>query len=168
MTPTPFTADLCDANEDRLADGGLQVLAPGFLALGQRQAFFGQAQTLRLFEDNAALAELLQSPGEGRVLVVDGGGSRRCALFGGNLAAAATKNGWAGLIIHGSVRDAHEIEACDIGVRALALNPRRAGKRGGGEVGATVALAGVRVSAGDWIYADRDGVLVSRAALHRG
>ena len=166
MTSIPFTADLCDANEDRLADGRLQVLAPGFLVLGRRPAFCGQAATLRLFEDNAALVDLLKSPGEGRVLVVDGGGSRRCALFGGNLAATAAKSGWAGLIIHGSVRDVHEIELCDIGVRALALNPRRAGKRGGGDIGVTVALPGVLVRTGDWVYADRDGVLISHEALH--
>lgn len=163
---SPLTTDLCDAFEPLLADGRLQVLTPGWLCLGRRIGFHGRAATLRLFEDNSLLAAAVKTPGEGRVLVVDAGGSLRCAVLGGNLAAAAALNGWAGLIIHGCARDADEIDACEIGVRALALNPRRSVKRGVGEADVSVSLAGAVVAPGDWIYADRDGVLVARHALH--
>lgn len=163
----PATADLCDEFESWLDDGRLQVLAPGWLCLGQRIAFSGRAATLRLFEDNSLLAVAVKTPGEGRVLVVDAGGSLRCAVFGGNLASAAASNGWAGLVIHGCARDADEIDACDIGVRVLGLNPRRPVKRGVGEADVAVRLAGALVRPGDWVYADRDGVLVAQSALHQ-
>jgi regulator of ribonuclease activity A len=166
VAASPATTDLCDAHEHLLPSGELQVLAPGYLALGQRRSFHGAAVTLKVHEDNSLVAELVKTPGEGRVLVVDGGGSLRCALFGGNLAVAAAANGWAGLLIHGCARDADEIDACAIGVRALALHPRRSVKRGVGERDAVLSFGGVRVAPGDWIYADRDGVLVARQALH--
>lgn len=159
------TTDLCDANEAALADGSLRVLAPGLIALGARAAFAGPAATLKAFEDNALLADTVRTAGAGRVLVVDGGGSLRCAVFGGNLAAAAARNGWSGVIVNGCVRDSGEIAAVDLGVRALALHPRRAGKRGGGELDVPVTLLGATVRPGEWIYADADGVLVSARAL---
>jgi regulator of ribonuclease activity A len=162
MSPT---TDLCDANEQALADGTLRVFDPGLLVLGARKMFAGRAATLKLFEDNALLAEAVKSPGAGQVLVVDAGGSRRCAVFGGNLAAAAAKNGWAGVIINGCVRDCAEIDAADVGVRALALHPRRAQKRGEGQRDVPVSFLGVTVRPGDWIYADADGVLASARAL---
>jgi regulator of ribonuclease activity A len=99
-------------------------------------------------------------------LVIDGGGSLRCALVGGNLAVLAEKNGWAGIIVHGCVRDTAEINACQIGVRALAAMPVRSVKKGGGEAEVTVTIAGVRIAPGQWIYADADGVLVADQALH--
>jgi regulator of ribonuclease activity A len=129
------TTDLCDANESALADGTLRVLDPGLIVLGKRTAFGGPAATLKLFEDNSLAAEAVKTPGQGRVLVIDAGGSRRCAVFGGNLAMAAVKNGWAGIVINGCARDATEIDAADIGVRALALHPRRSVKRGEGQRG---------------------------------
>jgi regulator of ribonuclease activity A len=159
------TTDLCDANEDALAAGALRVFDPGLVALGGRVAFAGPAATLKVFEDNALIAEAVKAPGEGRVLVVDAGGSRRCAVFGGNLAAAAARNGWAGVIINGCVRDSGEIDAADIGVRALALHPRRPAKRGEGQRDVAVAFLGVTLRPGEWIYADADGVLVSSTAL---
>jgi regulator of ribonuclease activity A len=163
---TPFaTTDLCDAHEQALADGTLRVFDPGLLVLGARTAFAGRAATLELFEDNVLLAEAVKSPGDGRVLVVDAGGSRRCAVFGGNLAAAAAKNGWAGVIVNGCVRDRAEIDAAEVGVRALALHPRRAQKRGEGQRDVPVTFLGVTVRPGDWIYADADGVLASAVAL---
>ena len=127
--PMP-TTDLCDANEGALADGSLRVFDPGLIALGGRVAFAGPATTLKVFEDNLLIADTVKTPGEGRVLVVDAGGSRRCAVFGGNLAATAARNGWGGVIINGCARDAGEIDATDIGVRALALHPRRSGEAG--------------------------------------
>jgi len=162
--PMP-TTDICDANEDALADGTLRVFDPGLIALGGRTAFAGPAATLKVFEDNALIAEAVKAPGEGRVLVVDAGGSRRCAVFGGNLAAVAASNGWVGVIINGCARDSGEIDAADIGVRALALHPRRPAKRGEGQRDVAVVLLGVTVRPGEWIYADADGVLVSSTAL---
>jgi regulator of ribonuclease activity A len=162
----PFaTTDLCDANESALADGTLRVMQPGLIALGAVTAFAGPAATLKIFEDNSLLAEAVRMPGRGRVLVVDAGGSVRCAVFGGNLAQAAAANGWAGVIIHGCVRDAAEINAVALGVRALAVHPRRSVKRGAGERDVPVTFLGVTTRPDDWIYADIDGVLVSAKAL---
>ena len=108
---------------------------------------------------------VLETPGQGRVLVVDGGGSLRCALLGGNLAVLAQDNGWAGVIVHGCIRDVAEINECRIGVRALATMPVRSIKRGGGEQDVRVSIAGVAIQPGDWIYADQDGILVSAQTL---
>ena len=168
MSTSISTTDLCDANEGALADGSLRVFDPGLIALGGRATFAGPAVTLKLFEDNSLIADAVKTPGDGRVLVVDAGGSRRCAVFGGNLAAAAAKNGWAGVIINGCVRDSGEIDAADVGVRALALHPRRSVKRGEGQRDVALTFLGVAVRPGDWIYADADGVLVSATALTSG
>ena len=162
--PAP-TTDLCDANEGALADGSLRVFDPGLIALGGRVAFAGRAATLKVFEDNSLIADTVKTPGDGRVLVVDAGGSRRCAVFGGSLAAAAAGNGWVGVIINGCARDSGEIAATDVGVRALALHPRRSVKRGEGQRDVAVTFLGVTVRPGEWIYADADGVLVSATAL---
>lgn len=164
--PSLATTDLLDAHEADIETGRVRVLQPGFIALGRRQAFAGEVVTLKLFEDNSLLAELVKTPGAGRVVVVDAGGSLRCGVFGGNLAAAAERNGWAGLVIYGCARDADEIDACDIGLRALALNPRRSSKRGEGQRDIAVAFLGVTIRPGDWLYADRDGVIVSDRPLH--
>jgi len=99
------------------------------------------------------------------VLVIDGGGSLRCALVGGNLGVLAQKNGWAGIIVHGCVRDSKELNACDIGVRALALHPQRSVRKGVGERDVSVSIAGVTVAPGAWIYADADGILVAGQKL---
>lgn len=159
------TCDLCDVHEDKLANGTLLVLPPVFQHFGKRIAFSGSAVTLKVFEDNVMVRTALDSPGHGSVLVVDGGGSLRCALVGGNLGKLAEKNGWAGVIVHGCVRDVDELAACDIGLRALAVHPRRSVRKGLGDSGLGVFVAGVMVRPGDWIYADRDGVLVSHGPL---
>lgn len=163
---TPFaTTDLCDANEPRLAAGEMHALPPVFRAYGRNARFAGAIETVRCFEDNSAVRSALERPGNGRVLVVDGGASLRCALFGGNLAQLAQRNGWVGVIVDGCVRDTAEIDACDIGVRALATHPRRSEKRGEGAIGETVLVCGVRIAPGHWCYADEDGILVSAIAL---
>ena len=159
------TCDLCDANEDKLADGSLSVLPPLFRDFGKRSSFAGPAATLKVFEDNVLVRSALETPGAGRVLVVDGGGSMRCALVGGNLGVLAEKNGWAGIVVNGCIRDSQEIDRCDIGVRALATHPQRSVRKGLGELNIRIAIAGVAVYPGDWIYVDADGVLVSRQAL---
>lgn len=162
---TPATTDLCDAHEARLAAGTLRVLHPAFRAYGRRIRFAGPTATVRCFEDNTMVRAALEEPGEGRVLVVDGGGSLRCALVGGNLAQLAQRNGWAGVIVNGCVRDVAEIGACETGVWALATHPRRSDRRGGGVRGQTVEFGGVRIAPGHWCYADDDGILVSDEPL---
>ena len=156
---TLTTTDLSDAHPEA------QVCDPVFQSFGGRTSFSGPITTLKVFEDNSMVREIVQTPGEGRVLVVDGGGSLRCGLFGGNLAVAAAKNGWAGVVINGCARDADEIDAEPIGVRALALHPRRS-ERGlhSGQAGIPVHFAGVLFREGEWLLADRDGVLVLPSA----
>lgn len=159
------TCDLCDANEDKLSAGTLRVLPPLFQHFGKRRRFAGPARTLKVFEDNVLVRAALETPGDGCVLVVDGGGSLRCALVGGNLGQLAEKNGWAGIIVHGCVRDTAELSACDVGIRALQVHPRRSFRKGLGDTDLPVDLAGITIRPGDWIYADEDGVLVSAEPL---
>lgn len=153
----PSTCDLCDAHERNPA---LRVLPPLFRAFGGAPAFQGAAATLQCFEDNSLVRVALEEAGNGRVLVIDGGASMRCALVGGNLAAIGAKNGWAGIVVDGCVRDEAEMAALPIGVRALALHPLRSQKRGEGRRDVPVRLQGVTVQPGDWIVADADGVIV--------
>jgi regulator of ribonuclease activity A len=160
------TCDLCDPFRDDPT--ALRVLPPLWHDYGGRERFAGPVATLQCHEDNALLKTLLESPGLGRVLVVDGGGSLRTALIGGNLAAAAAANGWAGLVIDGAVRDIAELRATPLGVRALALCPMPPAKRGSGQQGTPVRLQGVVVRPGDWLYADADGIVVSDRPLHAG
>jgi regulator of ribonuclease activity A len=160
------TSDLLDAHESDIDAGHVQVLQPGLIALGKRLAFAGEVVTLKLFEDNSLLADLVKTPGGGRVIVVDAGGSLRCGVFGGNLAAAAARNAWAGLVIYGCARDADEIDVCDIGLRVLALSPRRSVKRGEGQRDVAVSFLAATIRPGNWLYADRDGVIVSTRPLH--
>jgi len=121
--------------------------------------------TVKVFEDNTLVRAALETPGAGRVLVVDGGGSRRCALLGDRLAQLAIDNGWAGLIINGCIRDSREVDAMDIGVKALAAHPAKSAKRGEGQEEISVAFAGVRFEPGCFVYADADGIVVSDRAL---
>lgn len=155
------TPDLCDDHEDRLAAGTLRVMTPGWRAFGKTVRFAGPAATLKSFEDNTLVREALQTAGDGRVLVIDGGGSMRCALVGGNLALLAEKNGWAGIVLNGCVRDTAELNACAVGVLALGVHPRRSQRRNAGERDVVLQMPGAVVRPGDWIYADEDGVLVS-------
>ena len=159
------TCDLCDAHEEQLANGSVRVLPPGFHSFGQVNHFAGPVRTLKVFEDNALVRSTLETPGENNVLVVDGGGSLRSALVGGNLGALAEKNGWAGVLVYGGVRDTVELQACDVGIFALGTIPRRSTRKGVGETDIAVTIAGVIVHPGDWIYADVDGVLISRERL---
>jgi regulator of ribonuclease activity A len=122
--------------------------------------------TLKVFEDNSLVRQALEGPGEGRVLVVDGGGSLRCALVGGMLGQLALDNDWAGIVVYGCVRDTEELNGMALGIRALQAHPRKSHKRGVGDSGLTVRFAGLTVRPGDWIYADEDGLLVSTAAVH--
>ncbi len=156
------TTDICDAHQQLLDDGRLAVLPPVFRHFGRHTKFFGPVATLKVFEDNALVRAALETPGNGCVLVIDGGASLRSALVGGQLALLAQDNGWAGIVVDGCVRDTDEINACAIGVRALAAHPKKSAKKGTGERGMHVVIGGVRVGPGDWIYADADGILVAR------
>jgi regulator of ribonuclease activity A len=159
------TTDLCDAHEPMLADGSLRVLAPTFHRYGKHTSFSGRAKTLKVFEDNSLVRAAVESAGNGQVLVVDGGGSLRCALLGGNLGVLAEKNGWAGVVLNAPIRDADEIDACAIGVRALGTCPVKSKKGGAGTFDVPLAFGGVTIKPGDWCYADRDGVLFSDVEL---
>ena len=159
------TTDLCDANELKLADGTLRVLAANFHRYGKHTIFSGTVKTLKVFEDNSLVRTAVESAGDGRVLVVDGGASLCCALLGGNLAKLAEKNGWAGVVLNAPIRDADEIDACAIGVRALGTSPVKSKKTGAGNFDVPLAFGGVTIKSGDWCYADRDGVLFSDLEL---
>lgn len=150
------TADLSDERPDALASCALQLRD-----LGGVRAFQGPVATVRCDEDNALVREVLSEPGAGRVLVVDGGGSLRCALVGDNLAAIANDNGWAGIVVHGAVRDVVGVGQVPVGLKALGTNPRRSGKAGGGERDVPVSFGGVTFTPGAQLYADEDGVLVA-------
>lgn len=161
--PEFSTCDLCDALENDPA--ALQVLPPVFRDFGGVARFCGPVATVRCFEDNTRIKEAVESPGQGRVLVVDGGASVRRALVGGNLAAAAARNGWTGIVVDGAVRDAAELRQAGIGVRALALVPRRSVKRNEGQRDVPVLVQGTRIEPGQWLYADEDGIVVSPRPL---
>jgi regulator of ribonuclease activity A len=161
--PDFSTCDLCDAHKASLltaTDSAFRVLPPVFRDFGGVARFAGPVSTVKCFEDNTVVKAAVESPGEGRVLVVDGGGSLRRALLGGNLAAAAARNGWAGVVIDGGVRDVAELAASAVGVRALATMPLPTDRRNQGQRDVPVQIQGVWVRPGDWLYADADGIVV--------
>ncbi|WP_332675045.1 ribonuclease E activity regulator RraA [Aromatoleum sp.] len=154
------TADLCDSHEERV-----RVVEPMFRRFGGRPAFGGAIATLKVFEDNSLVRAELEGAGEGRVLVVDGGGSTRCALVGDQLALLGVKNGWAGVIVYGCIRDAKAIGAMDLGVFALGTHPKKSIKKGAGDRDIAVSFGGVTFAPGQYVYADEDGVIVSDSSL---
>jgi regulator of ribonuclease activity A len=158
------TCDLCDANKND-SSGAFQVLPPVFRDFGGVHKFSGPVVTVKCFEDNSLVKAAVDSPGAGRVLVVDGGASLRRALLGGNLGAAAAGNGWAGVVIDGCVRDVAELAQCAVGIRALAAMPWPTEKRNQGQRDVAVQLQGLWIRPGDWLYADEDGMVVMAAPL---
>ena len=154
------TADLCDAHSDQLS-----IVAPMFMAYGGRAAFYGQIRTLKVFEDNALVRQTLSTPGNGNVLVVDGGGSMRCALVGDQLALLAQQNNWSGVVVYGCVRDSVAMQTMDVGLRALNTHPLRSQRKGSGEGDIAVAFGGVKFMPGHWLYVDADGIVISATAL---
>lgn len=145
---------------DELGDAA-RVAMPGFRDFGGRTIFSGPIATVRCNEDNSMVRQALEEPGNGRVLVVDGGGSMSCALLGDMLGALAMKEGWAGIVVNGCVRDSAELANIDIGIKALATHPRKSVKRGQGERDVPVQFAGIEIRPGDHLYADRDGIVVT-------
>lgn len=158
----PSTCDLCDEHRNDTT-GAFRVLPPVFRDFGGVPAFQGEVVTLKCHEDNSLVKAAVESPGEGRVLVVDAGGSLRRALVGGNLAAAAARNGWAGIVIDGCVRDVAELAAARVGIKALAAMPLPTEKRNEGQRDVPVLVQGVAIRPGDRLVADADGIVVMAA-----
>ena len=152
--------DLCDDFPDLV-----RVIEPMFGNFGGVEAFGGEIVTIKCHEDNSLVAELVAEPGDGKVLVVDGGGSMRCGLLGDNLAKKAVDNGWQGIVVYGCIRDVDIIGEMPIGVQALATHPMKSVKRGVGLRGETLSIGGVQVIPGEYLYADNNGVLVASKAL---
>ena len=154
------TTDLCDEFADRL-----QIPAPIFKSFGGKAAFCGPIATLKVFEDNALVRSTLSTPGAGKVLVVDGGGSLRCALVGDQLAALAIQNNWSGVVVFGSIRDSAVVKEMAVGLVALSTHPLRSARKGIGEADIAVTFAGVTFKPGAYIYADADGIIVADQRL---
>lgn len=153
------TCDLCDEHKGDTS-GDFRVLPPVFHDYGGQLRFSGTVVTVKCFEDNSLVKSLLESSGEGRVLVVDGAASLRRALVGGNIGAAAARNGWAGVVVNGCVRDKAELAACNVGIRALALMPLPTERRSQGQAEVPVQVQGVWIRPGDRLVADEDGIVV--------
>ena len=166
MTISFSTCDFCDAHKDD-ASGMLRVLPPIFHSYGAAPSFAGTIVTVRCHEDNSVVKQVLeQEAGQGRVLVVDGGGVLQRALVGGKIAAAAARNGWAGLVVYGAVRDQLELASTLLGIRALALVPMPTSRAGQGQRDVPVQVQGVLLRPGEWLYADADGIVVAERPLH--
>ena len=160
MSATFTTADLFDAHGDHCQSCDVQ-----FRQFGRARAFAGRIRTVQARADNALVRRLLETPGAGAVLVVDGDGFLGAAMLGDKLGALALQNGWAGIVIFGAVRDAAALAQLDLGIKALGTNPRRSEKRGAGVTDVMVTLGGVRFVPGHWLYSDDDGILVAERPL---
>jgi len=156
------TTDLCDEFE---TDPSLQIADPVFNNYGGIAAFGGPIATVQVYEDNVLARQLLETPGKGQVLVIDGGNSTWCALLGDQVAEIAMNNGWAGIVINGGIRDAADIAKFKIGVKARFTVPRRSRKDGNGRQNVPLAFAGVTFIPGNYLYADEDGILVAKQDL---
>lgn len=161
----PTLADLCDDHVN--SPTRLSVVEPGlFFQYGKLPRFFGKIQTVRCFESNPTVREVLSTPGYHQVLVVDGGGSKRVAIMGDQIAKRAVDNNWAGVIVNGCIRDSAIINELSIGVRALGTHPVKSLKSYPGEKNANCNFGGVEFVPGQWLYVDEDGILVSENPLH--
>jgi regulator of ribonuclease activity A len=154
------TADLHDAFPTEVV-----VMEAQFRSFGTRMRFCGPCETIRAFDDHRPVRSVAETPGKGRVLVVDGGGALRVGLLGGGIAEIALRNGWAGAVVYGAIRDSVEIAALSWGVKALGTTARRAEMPVGGLVGVALECAGATIRSGDWVYADEDAVLIARRSL---
>lgn len=161
MTDQIKTADLVDTSDD-----DVRYCEHQWKMFGRQRSFHGEIATLKTFEDNRLLRETLSGDGKGKVLVVDGGGSLRCALVGDRMAALAQANGWRGLVIRAAIRDSEDIDRLDFCVLALGQSPKKSGKTGQGEIGVPLTFGNVEFRTGAYLYADADGVLVSDVAIH--
>lgn len=155
------TSDIYDEREEEVASLGIPLEN-----IGGNRYFHGPVRTLRCFQDNGLLKQIIAEPGDGAVLVIDGGGSLDSELLGGSMAATLTANGWAGVVVYGAVRDRAELAELPLGVKALGSNPRKSGKDGTGERDVTVTIGQVDFQPGAMIYADDDGILVERESVN--
>ena len=151
--------DLCDQYPE------VEVFDVIFTNYGGKSSFGGEVVTVKCFEDNSLVKELVATPGDGKVMVVDGGGSLRAALLGDMLAEKAVANGWQGLVIYGCIRDVDVIGTLDLGVQALNIHPRKTEKRGLGDLNVDLTFAGVTVKPGMFVYADNNGIILSKKSL---
>jgi len=154
------TPDICDAFADEI-----QILEPLFTEFGGREKFSGEIVTIKCFDDNSLVKQSLATAGHGKVLVVDGSGSLRCALLGDLLGAMAVENGWQGVLINGCVRDVEILKSMDLGVRALNCHPLKSNKRNEGQLNLPVKFAGASFKPGQYLYADENGIVVARENL---
>lgn len=154
------TCDLCDENPELV-----RVVEPILTNYGGNPVFHGEIVTVKCHEDNSVVKENVAKPGNGKVMVVDGGGSLRCALLGDMLAAKAADNGWAGIIIYGCIRDVDEIRKTALGVQALRTIPIKSNRQGRGDLNVPVTFGGVTFNPGEYVYADNNGVIVSAEPL---
>lgn len=154
------TPDLCDDNPELV-----RVVEPMFNNYGGRRAFYGEIVTVKCHEDNSVLKAQASTPGHGKVMVVDGGGSLRCALLGDLIAAKAVENGWQGLIIYGCIRDVDAIGQLDLGVQALRTVPIKSVRKDRGDLNIAITFGGVNFLPGEYVYADNNGIIVSAKAL---
>ena len=165
-TPAFVTCDLLDDHPEH----DFQVVSPSidgkfFKSYGAIKSFGGQVVTVKCFEDNSRVKELLATDGQGKVLVVDGGASMRCALMGDMIAESAVNNHWSGVIIYGCVRDVDAITELNLGVHALAAIPQKSNRKGLGEVDISLSFGGVTVQSGDYVYADNNGIIIAKEKL---
>jgi regulator of ribonuclease activity A len=156
------TADICDDHEDTV-----RICEIAFNDYGVRNHFHGRVVTFATYEDNKGVRAVLAEGGRGKVLVVDGRGSRRRALCGGNIAAEAQEHGWEGLVYNGCIRDQHEFADLDFGVKAIGTTPQRPRHDGIAKTGVTLHFGGIDINDGDYLYADADGVIVAAGPLHK-
>jgi regulator of ribonuclease activity A len=154
------TPDLCDTYPELV-----QAVEPGFANYGGIDSFGGQMVTVKCFEDNSKVKELVDQPGDGKVMVVDAGGSFRCAMLGDMLAEKAVKNGWAGIVMYGCVRDVDVLAELELGVQALGSHPMKSLKKGIGDEGLEITFGGVTFRPGEYLYADNNGIIVSPKPL---
>ena len=160
---TLSTPDICDRFSNRL-----QVLEPLFQDYGGKRKFHGEIVTVKCYEDNSAVKSTLAKAGHGKVLVVDGGGSLRCALLGDLLGAMAVENGWLGVLVNGCVRDVEILKDMPLGVRALNCIPLKSTRRDEGQVNVMVRFAGAGIEPGQFLYADENGTVVAPDKLELG
>ncbi|NOQ14208.1 MAG: ribonuclease E activity regulator RraA [Methyloprofundus sp.] len=159
---TLTTADLCDQHS---SEPDFQIAEPIFKTFGTKNCFSGQISTVKVFEDNVLIRQLLEKKVSQRILVIDGGGSHRCALLGDKLTNIACKNGWEGIIVYGCIRNSDKINQLPIGIRALHTHPLKSHKKGTGELDSAVNFAGIHFKTDYYLYADNDGIIVSQKPL---
>jgi regulator of ribonuclease activity A len=156
------TTDICDKFSEEI-----NVALPiGLKDFGGKKAFHGEIVTVKCFENNPFVRQTLENEGMGKVLVVDGGGSKKCALMGDNIAELAISNDWSGIIIFGCIRDSVAVSKLPVGLKALDVVPLKSGKKNEGDVGVIVNFANIDFIPGHFVYVDEDGIIVSKQRLH--